>query len=86
MEKVWSLQDTVLGKPDVGMLENKIQLLYNKQISTQKGIRLDVGLEVVKPYKNIWRKFFDIGLGKDFFFNITSEIGNNNNNRHMRLH
>lgn len=58
MEKVWSLQDMILGKPDVGMLENKIQLLYNKQISTQKGIRVDVGLEIVKSLQNYMEKVF----------------------------
>lgn len=69
MEKVWSLQDTILGKPDVGMLENKIQLLYNKQISNQKGIRVDVGLEVVKSLQKYMEKvFFDIGLGNVFLF------------------
>lgn len=58
MEKIRSLQDTILGKPDAGMLENEIQLLCKMQISTQKGVRVDVELEVLKSRQKYMEKVF----------------------------
>lgn len=58
MEKIQSLQDMILGNPDVGMLKNVIQLLYNMQISIQKGVRVDVELEVLKSRQKYMEKVF----------------------------
>lgn len=58
MEKIRSLQDMLLGNPDVGMLKNEIQLLCNMQISIQKGVRVDVELEVLKSRQKYMEKVF----------------------------
>lgn len=76
----------ILGNSDVGMLKNEIQLLCNMQISIQKGVRVDVELEVLKSRQKYMEKVFWYWSRQGFFFNIAFEIGNNNNNGHMGLH
>lgn len=48
----------ILGNSDVGMLKNEIQLLCNMQISIQKGVRVDVELEVLKSRQKYMEKVF----------------------------
>lgn len=58
MKKMRSLQDMILGNPDVGMLKNEIQLLCNMQISIKKGVRVDVEPEVLKSRQKYMEKVF----------------------------